>query len=198
MNKIFIASKNKGKIKEITSVLGGPGIELLSLINMPDIPDIPETGSTFRENAAIKAKAVYEIVNIPVLADDSGLEVDYLNGAPGVYSARYAGENVTDEENRVKLLKAFEGVEFNKRGARFKCVLVLFDGISEKYFEGAAEGHITESAKGDKGFGYDPLFQPVGYSQTFAELEPDIKNKISHRGKALSSFKEYLNGLNYG
>lgn len=192
MNKIFIATKNKGKVKEIISVLGGTGIGFSSLVDNPEIPDIPETGSTFEENAFIKAKAVYEIVKIPVLADDSGLEVDYLNGAPGVYSARYSGEGATDKKNCDKLLKELEGVESKDRTARFKCVLVLFDGESKRVFEGTCEGIIATSPKGDGGFGYDPLFKPVGYTETFGELGQDIKNKISHRGKALAALKQSL------
>jgi XTP/dITP diphosphohydrolase len=128
INKIFIASKNNGKIKEIKSVLNPLNIEVLSLLDRPDIDDIKETGKTFQANALIKAKEVYEKVNMPVLADDSGLEVDFLNGAPGVYSARYAGENATDIQNCEKLLKQLNGVPSDKRGAKFRCVLVLIDG----------------------------------------------------------------------
>jgi XTP/dITP diphosphohydrolase len=192
MKKIFIASKNKGKVKEIISILEGSGIELFSLLDRNDIPDIEETGTTFEENAYIKAKAVCDVVKIPVLADDSGLEVDHLNGAPGVYSARYAGENASDKQNCEKLLKELEGVEHKSRTARFKCVLILFDGNNKRYFEGKCEGKIDMSPKGNGGFGYDPLFQPEGYTQTFGELGPDIKNNISHRGKALARLKKYL------
>jgi XTP/dITP diphosphohydrolase len=192
MKKIFIASKNKGKVKEINSMLEGSGIELFSLLDRNDIPDIEETGSTFEENAFIKAKAVYNIVKFPVLADDSGLEVDHLNGAPGVYSARYAGENASNKQNCEKLLSELEGVEPKDRTARFKCVLILFEGSNKRYFEGTCEGKIDISPKGDGGFGYDPLFQPEGYTNTFGELGPNVKNNISHRGKALARLKRYL------
>src|SRR4030095_1389645 len=128
MQKLFIASRNKGKIKEIEHYLKGLKIEFSSLINTPNIPDIPETGNTFEENAFIKVKAVFDSVKIPVLADDSGLEVDHLHGAPGVCSARYAGENSTDTENCEKLLSELKGVEQIKRNARFKCCLILYDG----------------------------------------------------------------------
>lgn len=195
MNKIFIATKNKGKVKEIISVLNSTGIEFSSLEDRLNIPEIPETGSTFEENAFIKAKAVYDIVNIPVLADDSGLEVDYLNGAPGVYSARYSGDGATDKQNCDKLLHELEAVKPGDRTARFKCVLVLFDGTKKLVFEGSCEGSITSSQKGDGGFGYDPLFQPAGYTKTFGELGPEIKNKISHRGKALALLKAALTGI---
>jgi XTP/dITP diphosphohydrolase len=192
MKKIFIASKNQGKVKEIKSILSGFNIEFFSLIDSPNIPDIEETGTTFEENAFIKAKAVYDKVQIPVLADDSGLEVDYLGGVPGVYSARYAGKNATDAQNCKKLLVELDGVESKNRTARFKCILVLYDGVSKRFFEGACEGNIITSPRGTGGFGYDPLFVPEGYEKTFAELDLSTKNKISHRGKALASLKKFL------
>lgn len=190
MKKLYIASKNKGKVKEIQYVLKDTGIQVLSLADAPEIPDIPETGSTFEENAFIKAKAVYDILKAPVLADDSGLEVDYLNGAPGIYSARYAGKDATDEDNCNKLLSALSGVE--NRAAGFRCVLVLYYGNSKHVFDGVCRGTINHQPKGEKGFGYDPLFVPEGFTETFAELGPETKNKISHRGKALAQLKEYL------
>jgi XTP/dITP diphosphohydrolase len=192
INKIFIASKNNGKIKEIKSVLNPLNIEVLSLLDRPDIDDIKETGKTFQANALIKAKEVYEKVNMPVLADDSGLEVDFLNGAPGVYSARYAGENATDIQNCEKLLKQLNGVPSDKRGAKFRCVLVLIDGNKQYLFEGICEGKITDAPRGDKGFGYDPLFIPTGYTKTFGELDFEVKNKISHRGISLQKLKDFL------
>jgi XTP/dITP diphosphohydrolase len=192
MNKLFIASKNKGKINEIRSVLSGLGIEFFSLLDTPDIPDIEETGTTFEENASIKAQAVFEIVKIPVLADDSGLAVEYLNGAPGVYSARYAGENASDSDNCSKLLNEMERAAYNERKASFICVIILFDGENKRVFEGACNGHIITYLRGENGFGYDPLFVPDNYSKTFAELDLDTKNKISHRGKALASVKKFL------
>jgi XTP/dITP diphosphohydrolase len=191
-NKIFIASKNKGKIKEIKSILGGLDIEFQSLLDKPEIPDVEETGKTFEQNALIKAKAVYEKVNVPVLADDSGLEVDYLNGAPGVYSARYAGNNATDKQNCEKLLSELSLVPADKRGAEFRCVLSLVEGNNVNYFEGVCRGKITDSLRGNGGFGYDPLFIPAGYTQTFAELDLDTKNKISHRGISLGKLKDFL------
>lgn len=192
MKKIFIASKNKGKINEIKSYLFPFEYEVFSLLDFHGIEDIPETGSTFEENALIKAKAVYNIVKIPVLSDDSGLLVDYLNGDPGVYSARYAGKDSTDEKNTELLLQNLTGVDGIDRNAKFKCVMVLFDGINERYFEGVCDGRITLEPRGSGGFGYDPVFIPDGYDRTFAELPVEIKNKISHRGNALRSLVKYI------
>lgn len=192
MRKICIASGNKGKIKEIELFLTGLNIQFSLLLDTPNITDIQETGKTFEENAFIKAKAVFDIVNIPVLADDSGLEVDYLLGAPGVYSARYAGQNSGDKQNCEKLLKELEGIEHQNRSARFRCKLLLYNGMDKNYFDGVCEGYITTYPRGNNGFGYDPLFLPDGYSETFAELDPETKNKISHRGKAFIKLREYL------
>lgn len=192
MKKIFIASKNKGKIAEIKIYLSEFGYEIFSLLDMPDFQDIEETGNSFEENALLKAKTIFNIVKIPVLADDSGLEVDHIKGKPGIYSARYSGKNASDKSNNEKLLSELINVEFNERTARFRCVLCLYDGMSERYFEGVCEGNIINSPRGDDGFGYDPLFIPKGYSQTFAELGMDMKNKISHRGKALISLRKFL------
>ena len=192
MNKLFIASKNKGKINEIKSVLSGLGIEFFSLLDTPDIPDIEETGTTFEENASIKAQSVFDIVKIPVLADDSGLAVEYLNGSPGIYSARYAGENASDFDNCSKLLSELENAAYDERKASFICVIIMYDGINKRVFEGTCGGHIITYLRGENGFGYDPLFIPDNYSKTFAELDLDTKNNISHRGKALASLKKFL------
>jgi XTP/dITP diphosphohydrolase len=192
MKKIFIASKNKGKIKEIKYSLDGLGFEFFSLLDTPDVADIAETGNTFEENAWLKAKAVYELARIPVVADDSGLEVDVLNGEPGVFSARYAGENATDNDNCSKLLSKLEEIEYEKRTAHFKCVIIYYDGFNKNVFEGKCSGHIITYQRGENGFGYDPLFMPDGYSLTFAELDPETKNTISHRGRALKLLIEYL------
>ncbi|MEO8512568.1 MAG: XTP/dITP diphosphatase [Ignavibacteria bacterium] len=192
MKKIFIASKNKGKLSEIKSFLGEMEYEIFSLLDAHEMPDIEETGNSFEENALLKARSIFNIVKIPVIADDSGLEVDYLNGAPGIYSARYSGENATDKKNNDKLLKELKDIETKKRTAAFKCVICLYDGLSERFFDGVCEGIILTRPKGEKGFGYDPLFVPNGYTQTFAELGPEIKNRISHRGKALLSLEKFL------
>lgn len=192
MKKIFVASKNKGKISEIKEFLLPLGYEVFSLLDTPGIPEIEESGSTFEENALIKAKAVYHAVKISVLADDSGLEVDLLEGRPGVYSARFSGKKATDADNNTKLIQELGDSEFEKRTARFKCIIVLFDGLNERSFEGVCEGNIAFSPEGESGFGYDPLFVPKGYSSTFAELGSEEKNRISHRGKALESLRKFL------
>lgn len=192
MKKIFIASKNKGKIEEIRSYLTGFGFEIFSLLDSPEIPDVAETGSSFEENALLKAKAVYNVVKIPVLADDSGLEVGALGGSPGIYSARFSGAGATDEKNNLKLLDELKSFPDEKRTARFICVLVLYDGMNSRYFDGACEGKIAFSPAGNNGFGYDPLFIPEGYEQSFGELGDSVKSKISHRAKALLSLKKFL------
>jgi len=201
--KLILATKNKGKVKEIreffkpSPIVGvitnnSTVIELQSLNDFPEIVDIPETGDTFEENAWIKAKAVYDRTQICTLADDSGLEVDYLNGRPGVYSARYSGENAADEDNRKKLLHELKNAADHNRTARFVCVMVFYDGIKNSIFKGVCEGTIIESERGNEGFGYDPIFIPEGYDKTFAELDMKTKNQISHRGKALTAVKQYL------
>lgn len=192
MKKLFIASKNSGKIKEIKAYLSELGIEIFSLLDMQSLNDIAEAGKTFEENAFIKAKALFDIVKLPVLADDSGLEVDPLNGEPGVYSARYAGPGASDSDNIRKLLDELKDVQSDSRTARFKCILVLYDGISKRSFEGACEGRIIDSIRGDEGFGYDPVFVPKGYEKTFAELGIKVKNELSHRAKALKSLLDFL------
>ena len=192
ITKLFIASRNKGKIEEIKSCLEGLDLKFFSLLDAPDIHDIPETGKTYGENAWLKAKAVYDFAKIPVIADDSGLEVVFLGGRPGVHSSRYSGENATDDENISKLLIELENAEFDDRAASFKCVAVYYDGTDKKVFEGVCRGIILNKKRGSGGFGYDPLFVPDGFAQTFAELEPEIKNKISHRGKALEKLRQFL------
>lgn len=193
MKKLILASKNKGKVREILEYLKGTDFEISGLEN--DFPGIEETGSTFEENAALKAEQVFNQFKILTLADDSGLEVDYLVGEPGVYSARFAGENATDMGNCMKLLKEMDGVDPEERIARFKCVMVLYDGTDKHVFEGICEGQIINEMRGNDGFGYDPLFVPDGFTQTYAELDLGIKNTISHRGKALKLVKDYLQGI---
>jgi len=192
--KLVLATRNKGKIAEIKEILADfQAIELLSLADFPDLPKIEETGTTFKENAILKAKTIAKLTGYLTLADDSGLTVEYLNGAPGVYSARYAGENATDAENNAKLLKALEGVPWEKRKAAFVCVLALCWPQGECYTcEGRCEGIIALEPKGSYGFGYDPLFYVPAYGKTMAELGPEIKNQISHRAMALKGLKPLL------
>lgn len=195
MNKLFIGSKNKGKISEIKSVLKPLKLEILSFYDYDNIIDIEETGSTYHENALLKAKGFYNQVKIPVITDDSGLEVNVINNQPGVYSARYAGINATDKDNIEKLLNTISNSDQQNKSARFICIIVYYDGQEEKYFEGICSGKITEFPRGDKGFGYDPVFIPDGYNITFAEMEETLKNKISHRAIALQKLRDYLESL---
>ncbi len=192
--KLVLATRNKGKIAEIKEILADfQEIELLSLADFPDLPKIEETGTTFKENAILKAKTIAKLTGHLTLADDSGLTVEYLNGAPGVYSARYAGENATDAENNTKLLKALEGVPWEKRKAAFVCVIALCSPQGECHTcEGRCEGIIALEPKGSYGFGYDPLFYVPAYGKTMAELGSEIKNQISHRAMALKALKPLL------
>ena len=187
--KIVFATNNQHKLSEIRQILGGR-VEVLSLNDIGCNVDIPETGSTLEENALQKAQYVYDHYHIDCFADDTGLEVDALNGAPGVYSARYAGDGHDSEANMTKLLN--ELGENNNRSARFRTVIALIQQGEVHEFEGIVNGQIIRERRGGEGFGYDPIFQPNGYDQTFAELGLDIKNQISHRARATRKFAEYL------
>lgn len=193
MKKIILASRNIGKAREIGSMLEDAGITLLSLADYPDFPEIVEDGKTFLENALKKARVVSEKTGETVLADDSGLEVEILGGAPGIYSARYAGDDADDEKNIRKLLDKLKKIPAEKRDAAFACVLVLYrpDGTYDS-FEGRWEGRIAEEAAGDGGFGYDPVFFLPEMKATVAELAPEVKNRISHRAKAFEKLKKQL------
>ena len=193
MNKIVLATTNKGKIKELKAMLNHLDIELLSLSDFPDLPPVLEDGDTFEKNATKKADAVYQATSLPALADDSGLEVDCLNGDPGVYSARYAGENATDEQNNAKLLSELAGIPKENRSARFRCSLSYINEEGNLYiFNGSCEGIIEEMPSGSGGFGYDPIFIVPEYGKSMAELTAEEKNAISHRAKALSQFVSWL------
>jgi XTP/dITP diphosphohydrolase len=172
-------------------MLEGLGIDILSLIDYKDVPHVEEDGTSFFENALKKARAVSEYTGEIVLADDSGLEVEYLNGEPGVYSSRYSGESATDISNIKKLLQTLEGVPVERRGAAFRCALVLYfpDG-NYMSFEGRLEGIIHDKPQGDGGFGYDPVFFLPDLGSTVAQIPPEIKNRISHRAQAVLKFKE--------
>jgi XTP/dITP diphosphohydrolase len=190
MDKIFLASGNSHKIEELKQMIEPLGIELKSTLNVSNAHEVVEDQPDLKGNALKKARYWFNETGIPSLADDTGLEVDALNGAPGVYSARYAGENVTYEENVDKLLREMEGKSYRK--ARFRTVIAFVEGGNEYVFEGVCEGEIIREQKGEKGFGYDPVFQPEGYDQTFAELSAEEKNRISHRGLAFQKFLTYL------
>lgn len=191
--KIVFATNNPHKLSEIRSILGN-NVEVLSLSDIGCHDEIPETGSTLEANALQKAEYIYNKYGVSVFADDTGLEVESLGGAPGVHTARYAGEEQNTEANVNKLL--YELGENNNRKARFLTVIALIlkepKGIITKTFEGIIEGIITKGRRGTDGFGYDPVFQPDGYSETFAELGVDVKNSISHRAKATNKLAAYL------
>ncbi|MBQ4515437.1 MAG: XTP/dITP diphosphatase [Clostridia bacterium] len=190
--KLLVATGNRGKLKEIREILSG--VEVLGLFDLPFPLEIEEDGDTFYANALKKASVLAEKMSVPVLADDSGLEVDALGGEPGVYSARYSGENATDESNTQKLLCALENVPYEKRTARFVCVMCLVMPDGTVYdTRGDSEGIILTAPQGDNGFGYDPVFYNEFYKKTFAEMTLDEKNTISHRGIALEKMREILN-----
>lgn len=186
--QIVLATHNRGKMEEMSAILGHLPVELLTLDAFPEIGDIPETGNTLKENAFIKAETVHRLTGLPALADDTGLEVDALNGAPGIYSARYAGADATFDDNCQKMLKELHGIPIEKRTARFRTVIAFVNGGEKEWVEGVAEGRIIEDKRGIGGFGYDPIFYYPPLRKTFAELDSVEKNSISHRGKALRNF----------
>jgi XTP/dITP diphosphohydrolase len=191
--KLVLATRNKGKVKELAGSLGACGIEVLSLDDFPQVGEIEEDGTTFTENAIKKARETSILTATLALADDSGLEVDCLKGEPGVYSARYAGVGSSDRANNDKLLSQLAGVPTEKRTARFQCVIAIAHPNGAIHtVQGTCEGVIGHEPKGDMGFGYDPLFYLPEYDKTFAQLELTLKNKISHRGKALALALAYL------
>ena len=192
MNRIILATRNKHKTEEIKTILSDLRLEILTLDDFPDVPMLKEEGSTFQENSLQKAHTVHLHTRIPALADDSGLEVFFLNGRPGVISARYAGDGATDEENNEKLLGQMRGVAPRRRRAQFRAVLTLFGDNGTEVTEGICPGRLAESPRGTNGFGYDPIFIPDGFSRTYAELTFEEKNKISHRAKALEKMREIL------
>lgn len=193
--KIIFASSNKNKIKEISAILSDQ-FEIVGLSDVGITEEIPENGKTIKENSFLKAQYVHDrIKKLSVFADDSGLEVDALNGEPGVYSARYAGVPKSDEANNKKLLKELE--KKTKRNARFVTVITLILNGEVHYFEGIIKGTITYEGRGKNGFGYDPLFVPRGYRSTFAELSSDEKNKISHRAIAVKKLAEFLKNFSF-
>ena len=190
--KIILATHNRDKEKELQISLKGMNIEVISLFDFPEIGDIEETGTTLLENSLLKSRLVFRKTGIPTIADDTGLEVDFLNGAPGVYSARYAGNNVSYKDNVNKLLIELEGIPSEKRTARFRTVITFVDENQELSTEGHIDGVISKSIKGDGGFGYDPIFFVPHLGKTFAELSSIEKNKISHRGIALQKLRKIL------
>ena len=190
LKNILLASANPHKIAELEQILEPLGIELASTRDYPGVEEVVEDKPTLEGNALKKARFWYDKTGLPSLADDTGLEVDALNGAPGVYSARYAGELASYADNVKKLLHELEGKQ--NRKARFRTVIAFVDGEEEHIFEGICKGEIIHAPRGEKGFGYDPVFMPDGFDKTFAELNAKQKNLISHRGLALKKFLNFL------
>lgn len=194
MSKIVLATGNQGKVREIAGILSEFGFDVVAQSEF-NVSEVAETGTTFIENAIIKARHAAKETGLPAIADDSGLEVDFLKGAPGIYSARYSGEGATDKQNIEKLLDAMQGVEVAKRTARFHCVLVLMRHENDPtplVCHGKWEGQILTEEHGENGFGYDPVFFVPEENCASAELEPSRKKQLSHRGKALASLFEAL------
>ena len=194
MNKIVLATGNKGKVKELAQMLAPLNFEVMPQSDF-NVPDVAETGTTFVENAIIKARHAAAITGLPAIADDSGLAVDYLKGAPGIYSARFAGDGATDEQNLQKLLVELDGIDKSKRTARFHCVLVFMQHAEDPtpiICHGSWEGQITETPYGDGGFGYDPIFYVPTDDCCSAKLSRERKNELSHRGIALKDLLQQI------
>lgn len=187
--QIIVATRNAHKVEEIRAIL--TQYEVLDLSVLKNPPVVEETGTTFLENASLKALAISQLTDALVLSDDSGLEVDALGGAPGVYSSRYAGEDGNDALNNEKLLRELS--DATDRSARFRCMMVIArDGMALADFSGSVEGEINKEISGNGGFGYDPLFRPEGFTESFAELGEDVKNTLSHRARALEKLSDWL------
>jgi len=194
LKELVIASGNQGKIRELQQMLEGLGVRIVPQGRL-GIEDVEETGLSFVENAILKARHAAEQSGLPAIADDSGLEVDYLKGAPGIYSARFAGEGATDQTNLDKLLESLRDVPPAERGARYQCVIVMMRHATDPtplIFQGSWEGQIASQPKGSSGFGYDPIFLATEQGCHAAELDKTTKNRISHRGKAIAQFLHYL------
>lgn len=196
MKEVIIATKNPGKAREFEHIFASRGIEVRTLLDFPEIPDVDETGSTFEENAILKAEAVSQALGKMVIGDDSGLMVDALEGRPGIYSARYAGEPKNDQNNTDKVLSELKGLPDEKRSARFYCALaVAVPGQETITVSGTCEGRILEEQRGTNGFGYDPVFYVPEKGLAMAELSSDEKNKISHRANALKKLDVVLDSI---
>ena len=198
--KIVVATHNKDKFKELHYGLSSLDVELISLYEFPEIKEIIEDGKTLKENALIKARTVHKVTSLPAISDDTGLEVDALGGAPGVFTARYAGENCSYLDNVNKMLGEMKNIRENKRGATFKTVMAYVDDNVELTSEGIVQGSVTRRKKGVAGFGYDPIFYVPDTGKTFAEMKIEEKNLVSHRSRAIKALKAdlatYLNASN--
>jgi XTP/dITP diphosphohydrolase len=191
---LLVATRNSGKVQELQLLLDGLRWRLRSLKEFPDIAEVEETGATFYENAVLKALTYARHTRLPTLADDSGLEVEALGNAPGIYSARYAGAHATDAERIARVLHELDRADDSERRARFVCVIAIADKTGKLLHTaaGTCPGRIARAPSGDQGFGYDPIFIPDGYEQTFGELSATIKNRISHRARALTDARAFL------
>lgn len=192
--KIIFATQNQGKVKEVKNIFHKTPFEIISLYDLGNNIEVEETGSTFSENAWLKAKAIYDYYKEPTLADDSGLIIDQLDGRPGVISARYAGENCTYDDNNKKVIQELSQYP-EPHKAKFICTVVFFDGKNKIETVGELEGIIINEPRGTKGFGYDPIFIPNGYQNTIGEMDLELKNQISHRSKSFNLMKEKLREL---
>jgi XTP/dITP diphosphohydrolase len=199
-NRLLLATQNEGKLRELRQLIGDLPFELYGLSDFPNVESIPETGASFCENASLKAVGYSVQTRLLTLADDSGLEVDALGGAPGIFSARYAGADASDKQRTAKLLEELAGFPAGKRSARFVSAVAIADchGQIINTSVGTCEGHIEFAPRGSRGFGYDPVFVPSGYDQSFAELISETKNQISHRAQALLAARQFLLTLTIG
>ena len=195
MKKIVIASANNHKVSEISIKIQPFFDQILSLADFPEIGEIIEDGNTIEENSFIKSKAAFKYTKIASVADDTILEVDALNGDPGLFTARYAGENATYEENMTKLLEKLDGIEDSARTARFRTIISYVNGVDDFHVEGIIEGKILNNRVGNNGFGYDPIFYSTEFNLSLAEMDSDLKNKISHRGLAIEKFVSKIKKL---
>ncbi|MGA9288381.1 MAG: XTP/dITP diphosphatase [Anaerobacillus sp.] len=196
MRKLLIATKNEGKIQEFKRRFESAELKVISLLDLDEAPDVAETGSTFAENAVLKAEAIMRLTNQPVIADDSGLVIDALDGEPGVYSARYAGSDKDDEANIDKVLAEMKEVPEGERTASFQCLLaVAIPDQRTEVFSGSCDGQIAFERSGSYGFGYDSIFYLPSYGKTMAEISPEEKNAISHRGQAIDRLEEEFKNL---
>ena len=193
MTTLVLATRNPHKVEELAAMLAGLPVSVLSFSDFPDMPEVVEDGETLEENATKKAVEVAAFTGLPALADDTGLEVDALGGAPGVHSARYSGDGADGTRNNRKLLSELSGVSGSARSAAFRCVVALaLPGGEARTVEGATRGVILEAERGEGGFGYDPLFLPDGHDRTYAEMSASEKNDVSHRGKAIRNARELV------
>jgi XTP/dITP diphosphohydrolase len=190
-DRLVLATRNAAKLRELARILGQQ-VPLAGLDDFPGAPDVPETGATFEENALLKARAIAEYTHLPAVADDSGLCVDALNGMPGVLSARWAGGHGDDKANLDLVLAQVADVPDHRRGARFVCAAALVDGAREVVVTGTVAGRLTRERRGSGGFGYDPIFLPDGFEETTAEMTPEAKDAISHRGRAFRALAEFI------